>query len=291
LFVSAGRMLGGLMCVWCLLPQPVHADPRASLRHALTHHASFDQSLSADFSRGDPVMYAFSTAAERSAGGSPAKFGDSVQIVGKAGRFGGALWREKKDTLTLFYRQDGILDYDPADWSGTVSLWLRISPDDDLLPGYCDPVQVTGGRSKTGFIFLEWSRDHTPRKFRYAVLPQVERWNPDGLGWEELAEDKRPMVQLNDAPFSRNTWTHVAFTFDRLNAGKAASGRLYLNGELQGTIAGWDLILGWTPGDVLLALGANYIGFMDDLAVFDRALDGNEVRALYRLPNGVEDLH
>ena len=42
---------------------------------------------------------------------------------------------------------------------------------------------------------------------------------------------------------------------------------------------------------MLLVLGANYVGFMDDLAVFDRALAGKEVEVVYQLRNGIRDLY
>jgi hypothetical protein len=40
-----------------------------------------------------------------------------------------------------------------------------------------------------------------------------------------------------------------------------------------------------------MMLGLGYTGWMDDLAVFDRALSAEEVRVLNRLPNGVNGLH
>ena len=100
------------------------------------------------------------------------------------------------------------------------------------------------------------------------------------------------MVQLANAPFSRDVWTHVVFTLDRVND-KAAkpTGRLYLNGELQGAIEGWDLTLGWDPAKVALVLGAAYVGHLDDLAVFDRALTDDEVKAVHGLKGGVQDLY
>ena len=64
-----------------------------------------------------------------------------------------------------------------------------------------------------------------------------------------------------------------------------------MNGELQGVIENWDLTFGWDPSQVLLVLGASYVGHMDDLAVFDRVLSHEEVQQLYSLKNGVRDLH
>jgi hypothetical protein len=40
-----------------------------------------------------------------------------------------------------------------------------------------------------------------------------------------------------------------------------------------------------------LTLGLNYVGFIDDLAVFDRELTAGEARAVFTLPRGVTELH
>jgi len=56
---------------------------------------------------------------------------------------------------------------------------------------------------------------------------------------------------------------------------------LYLNGKLQGAIEKWDMTFAWDPAQVLLVLGANYVGYMDDLAVFDRPLSDVEVAHIY----------
>ena len=47
----------------------------------------------------------------------------------------------------------------------------------------------------------------------------------------------------------------------------------------------------WDLDEALVMLGFSYTGWMDDLALFDRALGAEEVRSLGRLPHGVADLH
>jgi hypothetical protein len=213
-----------------------------------------------------------------------------VRLAPDAGRFGGALHFIKKGTFRPAFKDAGVLGYNDKNWNATVSVWLRLNPDQDLEPGYCDPVQIVGDDGKKGFIFMEWSRE-TPRQFRYAIRPLFSIWNPDNLPWDEIPPEKRPMVQVNKAPFSRDAWTHAAFTLDNVNdKSKRQSGRLYLNGKLQGTIENWDLTFGWDPSRVLLVLGASYVGHMDELAVFDRALDDNDVKLLYGLEQGVREL-
>ena len=112
------------------------------------------------------------------------------------------------------------------------------------------------------------------------------------MGWANLPFEKRPMVQVDRAPFSHARCTHVVFTAEHINSKTAEPvGRLYIDGQLQGAIENWDLSFGWAPDAALMVLGAAYIGHMDELSIFDRNLNEEEVMALFRLPNGVGELH
>jgi hypothetical protein len=272
--------------------EPVAPAVRAALGRALTLHASFDAGPNADIARGDRTLYTYATSQQRAQGGVVGLPDDTVKITQGSGRFGSALLFTKKSTLRPFFKDGGNIGYNSSDWSYSVSVWLRISPDIDLEPGYCDPVQFVGDDGNKGFIFLEWDKDSSPRYFRYAIRPLVEIWDPGKVGWAKLPFDKRPMVQVERAPFSHARWTHVVFTAHHINARTARpSGRLYLDGQLQGAIENWDLSFGWSPDAALLVLGAAYVGHMDELAVFDRTLTDTEVKAIFNLPNGVRELH
>jgi hypothetical protein len=269
--------------------ETLHAEAdqrKAALAKSLTLHASFDRVLDADFARGDRTCYV-------QQGGELVQAAphDDVKLASDAGRFGGGLHFTKKSGYRPAFKDGGNLGYSDKSWNATVSVWLRLNPDEDLEPGYCDPVQIVGDDSRKGFIFLEWSKDETPRHFRYAIRPLFHIWNPDNLPWDEIPPLKRPMVQVERAPFSRDAWTHAVFTLENVNdKSQRNTGRLYLNGKLQGSIDGWDLTFGWDPQRVLLVLGASYVGHLDDLAVFDRVLTDTDVETLYELKLGVSEL-
>lgn len=264
---------------------PLNAEEE-SLQKSLVLHASFDDGFDADFSRGDPACYL-----KAASGLVPCTENEELRLVPDGGRHGGAIHFPKKGATRPIFRGPGVLGYNEKSWSTTVSFWMSLTPDEDLEPGYCDPIQLVGNDSKKGFIFLEWSKDHSPRYFRYAIRPRIELWDPEGLGWENLPEPKRPMVQLKKAPFSREQWTHAVFTLDRINEPRGTSaGALYLNGKKQGEIQGFDLTFGWDPESVQLVLGAAYVGRIDDLAVFDRVLTDGEIARLYGLATGVDEL-
>lgn len=270
-----------------LLPPIVQAQDLQPLRDALTLHASFDDGFNADFSRGNQTCYV-----RRGAEFVPAESNEDVRLVEGAGRFGNALHFTRKSGYRPLFKGENVLNYNDRNWSTTVSVWLRLDPDKDLEPGYCDPVQIVGDDGKKGFIFLEWSKDETPRFFRYAVRPLFHIWNPDDVPWDSIPAEKRPMVQVARAPFSSDSWTHVVFSLENVNdKSKPQIGKLHINGKLIGTIENWDLTFGWNPEMVQLVLGAAYVGHLDDLAVFNRALTDAEVRQLYGLKNGVRELH
>lgn len=262
-------------------------DRKSELSSSLTLHASFDNRLDADFSRGDRTCYLRAgTELHR------AEPNEDGKLEPNAGRYGGSLHFTKKSSFQPIFTNRGILDYNAKDWNSTVSVWLRLDPDEDLEPGYCDPIQIVGDSVDKGFIFLEFSKDETPRFFRYAIRPLLSIWDPMGLGWAGIPFNERPMVQVEKPQFSRDSWTHVVFTLENINnQGAKPSGRLYMDGELMGAIEDWDLTFEWDPAAVLMVLGASYVGHMDDLAVFNRVLSDSEVKQLYGLHDGVKELY
>ncbi len=269
-----------------LIPGAAFSQP-SSLKQALTFHASFDKSFDADFSRGDKAALS-----RTKQGTVPLAANEELKLVPDGGRFGGGLHFSKKGTTQPRFKGAGVLGYNSTNWSASVSVWLRLDPDKDLAPGYCDPVQIVGDDTKKGFIFLEWSKDESPRHFRYAIRPLEQIWNPNKLDWAKMTAAQRPAVNLESAPFSRAAWTHAVFTLENVNdKAKKPVGRLYLNAKLMGTIENWDLTLGWNPDAVQLVLGASYVGHLDDLAVFNRALTDAEVQVLNGLKTGARELH
>lgn len=269
-----------------LLPGAASAQNTAALKQALTFHASFDQGFDADFSRGEKGALS-----RTKQGTVPLAANEELKLV-PDGRFGGGLHFTKKGSTQPRFKGAGVLGYNDKSWSASVSVWLRLDPDKDLEPGYCDPVQIVGDDTKKGFIFLEWSKDETPREFRYAIRPKIELWNPNGLDWAKMTDAQRPAVNLKRAPFSREAWTHAVFTLENVNdTSKKPLGKLYLNGALMGIIENWNLTFGWNPEAVQLVLGAAYVGQLDDLAVFNRALTDAEVKVLNGLKSGARELY
>jgi len=135
----------------------------APLRSALTLHASFDQSADADFARGDRKVYTAEERNKRDAAppGLPAP--ELARLAPGEGRFGGALEFRKKMKQQVFFRGGENIGYKPKNWNGSISFWMRLDPDKDLEPGYCDPVQLVGQAWTEGNISHAASESPLPR--------------------------------------------------------------------------------------------------------------------------------
>src|SRR5688572_31284268 len=263
----------------------------AALRDALTLHASFDKTGDADFARGDPKIYTAEERNKRDAAASGLPAPDLARIAPGEGKFGSALEFQKKIKPQVFFRGGDNIGYKPRNWSGSMSFWMRLDPDKDLEPGYCDPVQLVGQAWNEGNMFVEFSKDHMPRHFRFAIMAVTKFWNPNNRKWEEIPEPERPMTAVHQPPFRRDRWTHVLVTFANINSGVAdGRGTLYLDGKKQGAFNGWNNTFNWDVSKSALTLGLAYVGFLDDLAVFDRELTEEEVRAVHSLPKGIAEL-
>ncbi len=275
-----------------LLPLPgcapiTHAG-RASLARALTFHASFDRGVNADFSKGDGRVYTASSMRERGAGRPGLSGEEIVSLAPGEGRFGGALRFHRKVPKVVFFKGARNVDYRTRDWSGTVSLWLKLDPDEDLEPGYCDPIQITPRQWNDAAFFVDFSRDERPRHFRLGAFADRAVWDPEQRELDSIPDNERPLVTHTHPPFSRDRWTHVAFTWERFNTSRADGvARLYLNGQLHGALTNRTQTFTWDPQATLILFGLNYIGLYDELAIFNRALTADEVRQLYARENGL----
>ena len=265
----------------------------ANLREALVFHASFDRGADADFARGDRQVYTAGdrNVKERDAAKPGIHVGDMVRLAPGEGKFGGAIEFKGKTKPQIFYRGPENIGFKAKNWDGALSFWMRLDPDQDLAPGYCDPVQLVGQAWNEGNMFVEFSKDHTPRHFRYVIMAVTKYWNPHGKKYEEMPVAERPMVNVTNPPFRRDRWTHVVVTFANVNSGeKNGRGTLFLDGKKQGTFDGWNNTFTWDPSKSGLTLGYAYVGLIDDVAVFNRELKDADAKAIFALRNGIADL-
>jgi hypothetical protein len=130
------------LCASILVMDAMAAD-LAALRPAITLQASFDGSADAEFALGDRQIHSAPSMAKPRVGRPGLPSSGVVTLARGEGRFGDALRFHKKVSDMVFFMGEKNMHYLSKNWSGAVSFWLRLSPDEDLEPGYCDPIQIT----------------------------------------------------------------------------------------------------------------------------------------------------
>ena len=257
-----------------------------NLREALTFYASFDIGVNADFAAGDSRMY---TVPNRNARDS-ARVGllkpDISRQEGK-GKYGYGLQFTERSEGNIYYPSAGNIAYHEENWNGAISFWLSLDPATDLEQGYCDPIQITDVGYNDAAIWVDFTEDN-PRDFRLGVIGNRNTWNSEGL--EDESDLFLPqLVTVDNPPFAMGEWTHILINFSGLNS-ENGEASLYMNGKLKGTRSDITDPFTWELDQSNIYLGLSYIGFMDDLSIYNRSLTKNEIKALYSMENGVQTI-
>ena len=248
-------------------------------------------SPNADHARGDGSLYHAPAMNKRDAAAPGLPAGGEVKHEPQAGRFGGALRFNVSKGPMVFFKADRNFPAPAPAWSGTIAFWLSTDPSKELPDGFCDPIQITSRQWDDAAMFVEFEKRGTGIPFRLGVYADKSVWNPAGRKFDDIPAAERPLITVSKPPFAAGTWTHVAFAFSRFNTGQPdGTATLYLDGKPAGSLGPRRQTFTWDAAKAAIMPGLNYIGLMDDLAVFDRALGTDEIGTLFALTSGVAEL-
>lgn len=258
------------------------------LKSALTFYASYDSSVNADFALGNDQMYSVMNrkALDSSVVGLKK---DSVSLIRTKGKIGGALLFKDKTRGYIYYKSKNNISYNTKNWSGAISFWLQLDPNEDLKPGFCDPIQITDVSYNDASIWVDFTKT-SPRAFRLGVIEDRDAWNPNPKGPDNENPDFINMlVPVENPPFSRANWTHIFINFSGLNSenGKA---ELYLNGKKQGQRNNISHPFSWELKNSNIYLGLSYIGLFDELSIYNRKLTEDEITSIYESKDGIHSV-
>lgn len=259
---------------------------KKQLKDHILFYSSFDGKTSADFAVGDSQIYT----AENYDTTDNAKMGlhnPNVVLAKEKGLAGDALHFKKRNTSAIYFSGYKNLGYSSKSWSGSFSFWLQLDPDKDLEPGFCDPINLTDVRYNDAALWVDFTKDEIPRNFRLGVMGDLEVWNPENK-YNETETEKR-LVIVTHPPFKTGKWTHIVITYSEVNTNKSEC-KLYLDGNLQGVVKDVNDPFTWEEKNAKIMLGLSYVGLMDEITVFDKPLDANEVKTIYELKNGIKVL-
>ncbi len=261
---------------------------RPQFLEALTFYSGFS-SETAEFAPGDGAIYSTTSrnllALDSATAGLA--YAPDVSILADSGRFGSGLNFGAKTRNAVFFKCTDNLIYNDSSWHGTVSFWLKLDPSTDLEPGYCDPIQITDVNFNDAAIWVDFT-DANPRKFRLGVLGDLIHWDPNGVGYNDNPEYDKRLAVVDEPPFSRQSWTHIAISYEDLGGEGLAI--LYVDGLEQERISPMTDPFTWDLDRANMYLGLNYIGLFDELSVYNKPLTPEEVKELYAMEVAIADL-
>ncbi len=255
------------------------------IRKAVMFYASFDEDVKGDFGGGQLTFDTRVTYPKEKGKFTIEKgFSDKAfKIAKNKGIAGGAL--DAVDILPnnsrIFVPVKGNLAFKSDGWNGSVSMWCKTDPDKMLKTGFCDPVQITQKGANNGGLWFDFN-DAKPRDLRHGAFPVI----PDGKKGIGESDPNAPMVRVPKVGWKADEWHHVVLTWTNLDTGKAdAVTSLYIDGKLIGQVKDRAIAMGWEVEKAGIYTAINYIGLLDEMALFDRALTADEVAALHKKPD------
>jgi hypothetical protein len=260
------------------------AGDAKGLLKAVTFYASFDDDVRGDVGGG---KLTFDTRFNH-----PTEKGEFVyekgfdakafRIAKSKGIAGGAL--EAVDVLPrngrIFVPAKGNLAFAATGWAGAASMWCKTDPDKLLKTDFCEPVQITQKGATNGGLWFDFN-NVKPRGLRLGAFPAI----PVGEKGAAESDPAAPMVRVPAIGWKADDWHHVVITWKNLDTGKAdAIAALYIDGKLIGEVKNRAIAMAWDVDRAGVYVAVNYIGLIDELALFNRMLTGDEVMALHRQP-------
>src|SRR5437764_12562419 len=157
-----------------------------------------------------------------------------------------------------------------------MSMWINMDPA-ALKLQFCDPVQITQRGANDGGIWFDFN-DAKPRDLRMGVFPAIR----PGVKPITEADADAPMAPVKAIGFKAGEWHHVVLTWNNLDTGKKdARADLYIDGKHRGTVKDRELAMQWAIDKTGVYVAVNFIGLLDEFALFDRPLTAAEVERLH----------
>jgi hypothetical protein len=267
----------------CLLAVPCRADD-AAIRKAVSLYASFDERPEADFGGGDLQLWTRTEDSKAKGRFHHAKGvnADVFTINKTKGAHGGCLdvGNVLPENGRIYFPAKGNIGFNKDGWGGAVSVWLNTNPNELLKTKFCDPIQITQKGFNNGGIWFDFN-DAKPRDLRHGAFTAVaENEKPPVEGAVEAQ-----LVWLKRVPFKQGEWRHVVLSWKNFDTSKNdAVSQLWVDGKLIGDIKDRGIAMKWDMEKAGIYVAINYIGLLDELAVFNRPLAEAEIGELQKNP-------
>lgn len=142
-------------------------------------------------------------------------------------------------------------------------------------------MQITQKGAGNGGIWVDFN-GAKPRDLRHGAFPAVA----EGQKPISESDSQAPIVWLKGVSFKSGDWRHVVLAWKNFDTGRSdAHSALYIDGKLIGEISGRDIGMDWDLDKTGICVAVNFIGLLDEIALFNRALTPAEIANLHKRPD------
>lgn len=209
-----------------------------------------------------------------------------VSIDKAAGKIGDCLTFAAKTESVLFYQASPNLAAPCSNWAGTLSFWLKPDPE-RLGIEDCYPVQLSDGDWNHGGFFVRFPGKRLST-FEFGAVSASDSAEA-AIDPGDVGLDQRFVTAVARERIPNDQWTMVTLTFESVNpeGNDASLVKFYLNGQLVGQIQPslrikWmDPVASKAVRDAAVFLGIRYVGGIDDLRIYEKALPRQRIQMLY----------
>lgn len=278
-----------LLVAFCYVLDCAHAQDSSQVNNHLLFHSTFDDTTDVNlFGPDNDAGWIYTAESTGRAKVLMQNRCPAVSIARADGKLGDSLKFTEKTEDVLFYQASPNLAAPRRNWAGTLSFWLK--PDlEKLGTENCYPVQLSDGDWNHGGFFVRFPGKR-PSTFEFGTV-STGNAAQTVLCPQSVIDGRRSVIAIENARFANDQWTMVTFTFENVNPDghDTSVANLYLNGHLAGQMR-QPLHIKWMDPDTSQAernaaifLGINYVGCIDDLRIYDRALSQQRIQMLYKV--------
>lgn len=260
------------------------SQPDPHLLSAVSFYASFDEAVRCDFGSGMPTPDTrFGPPPEPDKHVFTSGFDESLyRIAHGAGISGGALECTGllPDNGRIFFPVKDNLAFRAGGWDGAVSFWANTDPNESIKAPFCDPIQITQNGANNGGLWVDFNKA-SPRDLRHGAFPAALPGQPP------LSEDAldAPLVCVPRVAWKAGEWHHVVMNWRNLDTGRAdAVSALWIDGRKIGEVRDRPIAMSWNPDRAGVYVAVNYVGLLDELVLFRRALTDAEILQVHENP-------
>lgn len=211
--------------------------------------------------------------------------GDAEVTSGWRGKFGEAIEFPTPDSA-IGYQAEGNFPLTKDYNDGTIAMWVRCASGEQPEDRFAELFEVNDGSWNDGAFGLAL----TPGQPGRIVFSLYGSAPVSATG--ETVGGPQHLIAYEGIDWATGEWHHIAASWENINTGRRnAVLKLYVDAERQRVSPRFDHVVHWRSPQQTIRVGWGFVGWIDELAIFGKALSERQIRRIFEHPEGVSGVY